>query len=231
MPHRTQLVKLRASPSIGAAGLSASAAMGSADGLPLAEIMDAYMIVPDAAGILESMHGATDEHQLPVTPPEEGLGEAMPTSSSDQKSTLPSASSPEKDVQKGIRRCAEWYSDLDETDRCGKRHKKNQQSGVPDEQWLAGVSLEPQPGWHKLTFLYAPRSAWQKVEVFAHASTTVGDVKVCLEPLLKFRHNDYCCFGLDTHEKLAYHEEICSHHIHRNPEPLEPRLCIPSRFA
>jgi len=199
--------------------------------IQLTDVLETYMVVPDAPAILESMMDVVVDQQLPHLPDASASGEAQPTDVASAEQHHATPSKPNDLVQKGIRRCAEWYQDLCDEDRGGKRHKKNQQDGVPDVQWMAGVSLEPVPGWSKLTFLYAPRSAWQKVEVYAHATTTVGDVKVCLEPLVKFRHNDFCCFGLQTHEKLAYHEEIAAHHAYKNREPLEPRLCIPSRFT
>lgn len=186
---------------------------------------DTYMLLPDVPVMLSSL--ALDDWtdtQLPHAPKplaEEALPSAV---------VLPEGSTEvpkdEHPIVRGIRRSAEWYEGSDEF--LGKRHKKNQPEGVPDDVWTAGVSMTPQPGWHKLCFIYAPREAWKKVEVYAHSSTTVGDVKVVLEPVVRLKHNAFACFGMESQRKLPYTESLIEHSWH-NREPLEPRICVPTR--
>ena len=178
-----------------------------------------YMVLPEGKNLLMELQTGMSTLNLddPIVPGDSVA--ALPADDSEPKEPEPH----------GTKRSASWdaVDEVDLGEGWGKRVKKNKPDGMSEKTWYSGVSHTEQPGWSKLVFMYAPKSAWKTAVRWVHATTTVADVKWELESEIQIPHNKFCCFGLNSQRKLPFTEELTSASS-QNRDPLEKRVCVPT---
>lgn len=179
-----------------------------------------YLCLPDSTALLHDIQMGLSRLDLGGPKVAHDSVEALPADDTEPK---------QSEEPGGTKRSAnvEVADDFDYGEGWGKRIKRNKPEGMSEKIWFSGVSEKEQPGWTKLTFMYAPKSTWKVAVRYVHPTTTVGDAKWNLQRVIGIPHNTFCCFGLNSQRKLPFTEELTSASA-ANWDPLEHRVCLPT---